>query len=92
MKELEIFDHIEAGRHQELYQEWAKTGTWSVRYKLARKGYELDILAHDEDEQIRAVAQMNHPEMVENYLESFLDMRLMYQCMITNSNISYDCY
>lgn len=44
MKELEIFDHIEAGRHQELYQEWAKTGTWSVRYKLARKGYELDIV------------------------------------------------
>lgn len=44
MKEQEIFDHIEAGRHQELYPEWAKTGTWSVRYKLARKGYELDIV------------------------------------------------
>jgi hypothetical protein len=82
MKELEIFDHIEAGRHQELYPEWAKTGTWSVRYKLARKGYELDILAHDEDEQIRAVAQMNHPEMVENYLESFPDMREMYRCIL----------
>lgn len=82
MKELEIFDHIEAGRHQELYPEWAKTGTWSVRYKLARKGYELDILAHDEDEQIRAVAQMNHPEMVENYLESSPDMREMYRCIL----------
>ena len=42
MQEQEIFDHIEAGRHQELYHEWAKSGTWSVRYKLARKGYELD--------------------------------------------------
>lgn len=82
MKELEIFDHIEAGRHQELYQEWAKTGTWSVRYKLARKGYELDILAHDEDEQIRATAQINHPGAVENYLESFPDMRLMYRCIL----------
>lgn len=30
MKEQEIFDHIEAGRHQELYPEWAKTDTWSV--------------------------------------------------------------
>ena len=44
MQEQEIFDHIEAGRHQELYHEWAKSGTWSVRYKLARKGYELDTL------------------------------------------------
>ena len=37
MQEQEIFDHIEAGRHQELYHEWAESGTWSVRYKLARK-------------------------------------------------------
>lgn len=79
MKELEIFDHIEAGRHQELYPEWAKTGTWSVRYKLARKGYELDTLAHDEDEQIRAAAQMNHPEMLETYLNSNPNMQLMYR-------------
>lgn len=82
MKELEIFDHIEAGRHQELYQEWAKTGTWSVRYKLARKGYELDILAHDEDEQIRGVAQINHPEMVETYLNSNPNMQLMYRSIL----------
>lgn len=43
MQEQEIFDHIEAGRHQELYHEWAKSGTWSVRYKLARKGIETFI-------------------------------------------------
>lgn len=101
MKELEIFDHIEAGRHQELYQEWAKTGTWSVRYKLARKGYELDILASDEDEQIRGVAQMNHPEMVETYLNSNPNMQLMYRSIlemtyvdnrILNCQINYwDC-
>ena len=86
MQEQEIFDHIEVGSHRELYQEWAKTGTWSVRYKLARKGYELDILAHDEEEQIRATAQMNHPEMVETYIHSFPDLRRMYRCIL---NMTY---
>lgn len=39
------------------------------------------ILAHDEEQQIRAVAQMNHPEMVETYIESFPNMQLMYRCI-----------
>lgn len=86
MQEQEIFDHIEAGRHQELYHEWAESGTWSVRYKLARKGYELDTLVHDKNEVIRDTAMMQHPEKVSEYLNSESNMQQMYQRML---NLTY---
>lgn len=94
MQEQEMFDHIEAGRYQELYQEWAETGTWSVRYKLARKGYKLDTLINDEDERIRNMAMMNHPEMVETYLSGEPNMRRMYKAVLEMTHIDHrilDC-
>ena len=86
MQEQEIFDHIETGRHQELYHEWATSGTWSVRYKLARKGYELDTLVHDNNEVIRDTAMMQYPEKVPAYLNSEPNMEQMYQRML---NLTY---
>lgn len=86
MQEQEIFDHIEAGRHQEMYHEWAETGTWSVRYKLARKGCELDTLVCDKNEVIRDTAMMQHPEKVPKYLNSEPDMEQMYRRML---NLTY---
>lgn len=86
MQEQEIFDHIETGRHQELYHEWATSGTWSVRYKLARKGYELDTLVHDKNEVIRDTAMMQYPEKVPAYLNSEPDMEQMYRNML---NLTY---
>lgn len=86
MQEQEVFDHIEAGRHQELYHEWAESGTWSVRYKLARKGYELDTLVRDKNEIIRDTAMMQHPEKVPEYLNSDPNMEQMYRNML---NLTY---
>lgn len=86
MQEQEIFDHIEAGRHQELYHEWAKSGTWSVRYKLARKGYELDTLVYDKNEVIRDTAMMQHPEKALDYLTGEPNMEQMYRNML---NLTY---
>lgn len=86
MQEQEIFDHIEAGRHQELYHEWATSDKWSVRYKLARKGYELDTLVRDKNEVIRDVAMIQHSEKVPEYLNSEPNMEQMYQRML---NLTY---
>ena len=86
MQEQEIFDHIETGRHQDLYHKWAKSGTWSVRYKLARKGYELDTLVHDKNEVIRDTAMMQHPEKALDYLNSEPNREQMYRNVL---NLTY---
>ena len=86
MQEQEIFDHIETGRHQELYHEWATSGTWSVRYKLARKGYELDTLVHDKNEVIRDTAMMQYPEKALDYLNREPNKEQMYRNML---NLTY---
>lgn len=73
MSEMEMIGHVMAGRHQELYPEWAKTGPLKVRRRLATFGYELDTLIKDKDAGVRFDAMLGRMEYIRKgipYVES----------------------
>ena len=73
ISETEMIGHIMEGRHEELYSWWAKTGSVTVRRKLATLGYELDTLIKDSNAGVRHNAMLGRMEYIRKgipYVES----------------------
>ncbi len=79
MQEQEIFDHIEAGRHQNsLPGVGPKTCTWVFDTNSRRKGLRTGTRPRWEKNKFERRAQMNHPEMVRTYASTASSSRRMY--------------
>lgn len=90
MEVTEMVGHIMAGRHQELYPEWAKTGPLTVRRKLATVGYELDTLIKDGDAGVRHNAMLGRMEMIRKGIPYVENVNELYNVVYSEREVDAD--
>lgn len=91
MEVTEMIKYIMEGRHQELYPEWAKTGSLTVRRKLATVGYELDTLIKDSNAGVRHNAMLGRMEYIRKgipYVENVNELyNVVYSEVVVDADI-----
>lgn len=90
MEVTEMVGHIMAGRHQELYPEWAKTGPLTVRRKLATVGYELDTLIKDGDAGVRHNAMLGRMEIIRQGIPYVENVNELYSVVYSEPHVDTD--
>lgn len=64
----EIINAISKGEQKEKYAEWATNRNAQIRHTLARHGYYPELFITDENENIRVVTVVAHPEYIQYLL------------------------
>lgn len=90
MSEMEMIGHIMAGRHQELYPEWAKTGPVTVRRRLATFGYELDTLIKDSNAGVRHNAMLGRMEIIRKGIPYVENVNELYNVVYSEREVDAD--
>ena len=90
MEVSEMIGHIMAGRHQELYLAWAKTGPLTVRRKLATDGYELDTLIKDSNEGVRHNAMLGRMEYIRKGIPYVESVHELYNVVYSEPHVDAD--
>lgn len=90
MEVSEMIGHIMAGRHQELYLAWAKTGPLTVRRKLATDGYELDTLIKDSNAGVRHNAMLGRMEMIRKGIPYVENVNELYNVVYSEREVDAD--
>lgn len=90
MEVSEMIGHIMAGRHQELYPEWAKTASVTVRRKLATFGYELDTLIKDGDAGVRHNAMLGRMEYIRKGIPYVENVNELYSVVYSELHVDTD--
>lgn len=90
LTEQDVLNSIDSGQHEELYPEWARTGTQKVRKELAICGYQLDTLIHDENEEVRYCVMRNRIEYIKTYMPHCLDANELYRAIYHMRDVDAD--
>lgn len=90
MEVTEMIKYIMEGRHQELYPEWAKTGSLTVRRKLATVGYELDTLIKDSNAGVRHNAMLGRMEMIRQGIPYVENVNELYNVVYSENEVDAD--
>lgn len=90
MEVSEMIGHIMAGRHQELYLAWAKTGPLTVRRKLATDGYELDTLIKDSNAGVRHDAMLGRMETIRKGIPYVENVNELYNVVYSEAEVDAD--
>lgn len=90
MEVTEMVGHIMAGRHQELYPAWAKTGPLTVRRKLATVGYELDTLIKDSNAGVRHNVMLGRMEYIRKGIPYVENVNELYNAVYSENEVDTD--
>jgi len=90
MEVSEMIKHIMAGRYEEQYPEWAKTGPLTVRRKLATDGYELDTLIKDSNAGVRHNAMLGRMEMIRKGIPYVENVNELYNVVYSEREVDAD--
>lgn len=90
ISETEMIGHIMEGRHEELYSWWAKTGSVTVRRKLATLGYELDTLIKDSNAGVRHNAMLGRMEIIRQGIPYVENVNELYNVVYSENEVDTD--
>ena len=90
MEVSEMIKHIMAGRYEEQYPEWAKTGPLTVRRRLATVGYELDTLIKDGDAGVRHNAMLGRMEIIRQGIPYVENVNELYNVVYSENEVDAD--